>query len=214
MGRSTVIQSQPSFVANNELMDLDGGHQIDWANVPEWRRTTPGQTVVVGAAGAALNAVSVPVVALAAPIKAGTTLNFGTNKFATVTVAAALGATALTTLAIPTALVSGDAAIVAGSGNKHLPAGTVVGSKLGNGLVSPRVLTTNPAIGILVSDAQENDLAAASSGYGVYRGGAVYENLLPDATGSPAVLATAVKTELQTAGVSMGWRFEQYTDDR
>lgn len=102
--------------------------------------------------------------------------------------------------------------INATTGKKRLPAGTVVGSLLGNGLVSPRVLTTNPATGILVSDADEGDLSAAASGYGIYRGGVVYEALLPDAAGAPRVLAAALKTELAAAGCT--FKFETYADSR
>lgn len=97
-------------------------------------------------------------------------------------------------------------------GNKVLLAGTVVGELLGTGKVSPRVVTTNPATGILETNAVENDLNAALTGYGVMLGGVLYENLLPDATGAPKVLATAVKTELNAAGT--GFSFEQYSDTR
>jgi hypothetical protein len=99
------------------------------------------------------------------------------------------------------------------TGKKVLPAGTVVGELLGGGKVSPRVVTTNPATGILAAQALEGDLDAALSGYGVIVGGRLYENLLPDATGGPpATLAAAIKTELGTN--SHGFSFETYSDDR
>ena len=97
-------------------------------------------------------------------------------------------------------------------GVKVLPAGTVVGELLGNGKVSPRVATTNPAIGILADSAQENLRSDSLSGYGVIVGGVLYENLLPDASGTPKVLTGAVKTELNTNGT--GFAFEQYGDSR
>jgi hypothetical protein len=97
-------------------------------------------------------------------------------------------------------------------GKKVLPAGTRVGELLGAGKISPRVVTTNPAFGILETDAVEGDLVAPLSGYGVIRGGHLYENLLPGATGSPAVIASAEKTEL--AANSMGFLFSQYGDTR
>lgn len=102
--------------------------------------------------------------------------------------------------------------IDAASGKKVLKAGTVCGELLGTGKISPRVLTTNPAAGILETDAVEGDTTVPASGYGFIRGGAVYEALLPEATGSPRVLAAAVKTELNAAG--MGFDFQKWQDIR
>lgn len=98
------------------------------------------------------------------------------------------------------------------TGKKVLPAGTVVGDLLGSGKVSPRVVTTNPAMGILETSATEGEPHAALSGYGVIIGGHLLANLLPDATGTPAVLAAAVVTELNAAGT--GFAFSQYNDAR
>src|SRR5688572_28752663 len=81
-------------------------------------------------------------------------------------------------------------------GKKVVYAGTVVGELLGTGKVSPRVVTTNPAIGIMETTAVQGEAQAALSGYGIIIGGHLFENLLPDASGSPKTLAAAVKTEL------------------
>jgi hypothetical protein len=99
----------------------------------------------------------------------------------------------------------------AATGKKVLPGGTVVGSLLGAGLISPRVVTTNPAVGVLVATAIEGDLSAAKSGVGVYVGGVVYEALLPDAAGSPKVLAAGIKTELTAAGCT--FKYLPYADN-
>ena len=88
----------------------------------------------------------------------------------------------------------------------------MVGELLGAGKVSPRVVTTNPAVGMLETSALEDDPVAAKSGYGMIVGGRLYENLLPDATGSPKVLASAIKTELAASGT--GFSFEQSGDNR
>jgi hypothetical protein len=89
---------------------------------------TDAVVVDVGAAGAAAAATSIPVNALSGPIPSGTVLNFGTNKFARLTAAAAAGATSLTVAAIPTALVDADVATYAGVGTTVLvPSGTVIG---------------------------------------------------------------------------------------
>lgn len=105
--------------------------------------------------------------------------------------------------------------IDAATGKKRLPAGTVVGVLLSSDdkKISPRVETTNPATGILATDANEDAPAEALSGYGVLIGGHLFENLLPDAAGGPPkVLATAIKTELTTAGCL--FTFETYEDNR
>lgn len=85
--------------------------------------------VDVGAAGAVQGATSVPVEALSGPIPNGTVLDFGTNKFARLTAAAATGATSLTVTALVTALVDADVAWYPGAGTLKVsvPSGTVVG---------------------------------------------------------------------------------------
>lgn len=84
-------------------------------------------TVVVGAAGAAAGAVSVPVDALSGPIPAGTILDFGADKFAKLSADAAAGAVTIATVAIPTALVDDDTATYPGtSDRKVVVSGTVV----------------------------------------------------------------------------------------
>jgi hypothetical protein len=102
----------------------------------------------------------------------------------------------------------------ANNGKKVLKAGTAVGTALsGNGSASPRVVTTNPAVGLLATDAVEDDPAAPLSGYGLIVGGVVFEPLLPDATGGPPkTLPAAIKTELESAGT--GFAFLPYSDAR
>lgn len=95
------------------------------------------------------------------------------------------------------------------NGVKRIPAGTVMGELLGSGKISPRVVTTNPATCILLTDANEESDTDSLTGYGIARGGSFYEALLPDASGSPRVLASAVKTELGSRFV-----FEKFIDTR
>lgn len=103
---------------------IAGGAKLDPAQFFGERAVRP----VVGAAGAAQGATSVPVAALTGAIPSGTTLDFGGAKFARLTAAAAAGATALTVAALPTALVSGDTATYLPAGSyKTVPSGTVVG---------------------------------------------------------------------------------------
>lgn len=102
---------------------VPGGAKLDAAafNAPD------AVVVTVGAAGALAAATSVPVDALSGPIPAGTVLNFGTDKFAVLTAAAAAGATSLAVTAIPTALVDNDTATYGGVLSKNIPSGTFIG---------------------------------------------------------------------------------------
>lgn len=112
-----------------DVMDVEhmiaGGARIDPAQFSD----SDAVVVTVGTGGAAGGATSVPVTALPGPLPSGTTLYFGTNKFATLTAAAAAAATTITVAAIPTALVAGDVATYAGTGTKQktIPSGTPIG---------------------------------------------------------------------------------------
>lgn len=113
-----------------------------------------------------------------------------------------------------------DDFIDAETGKKRLKAGTVVG-ELADGSVIEYPGTASDlsppdvsvALGILVSDANEDALVESLSGYGIYRRGVIYETLLPQATsGPPAVLPSQTKADLATAGCLFD--FVVYVDDR
>lgn len=216
MGRTTSHISQPGFVVDNNAMRKNSGRQIDWAHVGEQYRSTPGLaafTVKVDDADVNAGETSFGVDALEGPIPTGTVLEFSDGSFAKLSAAADAGDTTLTVVAL-THDIANDAtanfAGTAGSGPKVLKAGTAIGELLGSGMISPRVASTNPATGLLVSTAIEDDPSAALSGHGVYIGGVVYEDLLPDAVDGD--LADAIKTELETAGCT--FQYEAYSDDR
>ena len=103
------------------------------------------------------------------------------------------------------------------NGKKEIPAGTVM-SEDDNGQVYPRAdadTGTNPthtARFIAETNMVEDEKEAALSGYGMILGGAFYENLLPDSTGTPKQLPADFVTELRASGT--GYAFEQYTDSR
>jgi len=101
---------------------VPGGAQVDPVTFP----AEDAVRVNVGAAGAAGNATSVPVDALTGPIPSGTTLHFGSKKFATLTAPAAAGDTAITVEALPTALVQNDNATYPGLEENSIPSGTLV----------------------------------------------------------------------------------------
>lgn len=76
----------------------------------EYSADTVGVVATVGVGGAAIAAVSVPVTALSGAIPAGTQLDFGGGKLATLSAAAAAAATTLTVFPLTVALVAGDSA--------------------------------------------------------------------------------------------------------
>ena len=68
-----------------------------------------------------------------------------------------------------------DTYINAATGKKVIPHLTAMGQQIdldasGPGMISPRVDSTNPAIGLLIGTAVEGDVSAAKSGYGLLRG--------------------------------------------
>lgn len=89
-----------------------------------------------------------------------------------------------------------DPARIDANGKKYVPDGSIM-VILANGNIVPRadvaltegdVLGTETAVGLLIGEANEADKTDALTGYGLLRGGLVYENLLPDA--EEATLAT------------------------
>lgn len=215
MGRKTKNVSRPPFVVSDKSLLRDTGRQVDWSAFTTNQYRHGSFAVVVGAAGAAGGAVAVPVAALKEALTKGTVLNFGANKFATLNADAAVGATSLTTLAIPTALVSGDTAYATNSVLQgfFVRAGTIV-DLLANGKVVPAAFNTAAvtAYGILETNAEQNAESDALSGYGCLIAGDIYENLLPEAdlTLTPPTVTAAWKTEL--AARSGRFQFHQYTD--
>lgn len=105
--------------------------------------------------------------------------------------------------------------INAATGKKEIKAFTVM-AELSTGKVIPRADVTGAEVAgmVLETNAIEDDPSAALSGYGMIIGGSLYENLMPDSTGSPKILPTDYKDELREADVSTGFQYEQYADDR
>jgi len=174
---------------------IPGGAKLDAAQFND----TDAAVVVVGAAGAAGGATSVPVGALANPIPNGTVLNFGTNKFATLNAAAAAGATSLTTLAIPTALVSGDTATYGGVGTvKTVPSGTAVGRTIAErdaGTAYGPAGASDDEVYLLAFDVYDVTVNADCE---LYRPNSIVkETFVPGF----AALASGVKTKLRAAYV-------------
>lgn len=174
---------------------IPGGARLD----PAQFNDTDAVVVVVGAAGAAGAATSVPVDALSGPIPSGTVLNFGTNKFARLTAAAAAAATSLTVAAIPTALVDNDTATYAGVGtNVTIPSGTIVGRTIAErdaGTAFGPAGASDDEVYIICFDVLN---AAVNPDIELYRPNAIVkENFLP----GWADVASGVKTKVRAAYV-------------
>lgn len=96
------------------------------------------------------------------------------------------------------------------TGKRVIPAGTIIG-ETGAGIAPRRAsgegITAITASGILETDAHEDNRTDARSGYGVIRGGVIYQNLLPG--GAPVA---GVKTELAEADATTGFGWVDYVD--
>lgn len=199
MARSMVTTTGPSLSSPRWAGDylsrdnlIPGGAKID----PAQFKAADAVTVVVGAAGAAISATSVPVGALTGPIPSGTVLYFGGAKVATLTAAALLGAVTLTVAALPAALVNADTAQYQGVGPKYIPSGTTIG----------RTLTERDAMTAYGVPADADDEvyivafdvsdAAKIDDVELYRpNNLVYENFLP---ADFAALSATLKGKLRT----------------
>lgn len=110
---------------------------------------------------------------------------------------------------IPTASVGN----IYGSLAKIILAGTAMGiAGTSDGMkMAPRVASTNPAIGLLETDAQEfPGRSDALTGFGLIRGGIIYENMTPDGSANSGTIPSGIKTELAAAGT--GWVYLSHTN--
>jgi hypothetical protein len=173
---------------------VPGGGKID----PAQFAGDVGTFAVVGAAGAAIDATTVPVAALTAAIPSGVTLDFGGKKFARLTAAAAKGATSLTVSALATALVSGDKAEYKGSDAdvKRVLSGTLLGRTFTERDASTPfgpLAAGDEEVFILYHDIDDANTIADAE---LYRPGSIVkENFLPDFSGQ----STAVKALVRGA---------------
>jgi len=78
------------------------------------------------------------------------------------------------------------------AGRRVIPSGTAI--SIVSGKIVPATGATETLI--LVSNALENSPSDSISGYGVVVGGVIYEAQLPDATGTPRQLPTAIRAKV------------------
>lgn len=207
MGRTMFSSTAPTLGSGRWAGDylgrehlIPGGAKIDASQF----NSDDAVVVDVGAAGAAQNAVSIPVTALSGPIPNGTILSWSATKFAKLTAAAAKGAVTLTVAAIPVALVDADVTTYPGIGPKYIPSGTVIG----------RTYTerdANTAFGV-AGDADDEfyivafDIADANhvDDVELYKpNGMVYENFLPGWAGLSATVKGKIRDKYVCANGSV-----------
>jgi len=173
---------------------LPGGAKLDAA---AWRRED-AVTVTVSS-NTAQNATSLPVTALSGPIPSGTVLYFGGAKVATLTAAAAAGATTLAVAALPTALVANDAATYAGTAAYRVLSGTLVGrtyAERAAGAGFGPWTTGDDEVYLVVHDVPDVML---NNDVDLYRhGGLVKENFLPGFASLAAGALAAIRANYQT----------------
>lgn len=212
-GRTYHKNNRPPFVVDQNSLIRTLGRQVNFDKCGDQFKTGAFK-VTVGPAGAAADATSVPIVGtLGGALKKGYLLSFGGKKFARLSADVAAGVASLPVDALATALVSGDSTFAGGTGNKRVPAGTCIVEDT-DGKVYPRINETGAktAYGFLETDAQENSPTDAETGYGVIRGGSLFENQLPDARANGGSLSGTWKTELKANDAQ--FMFDTYYDSR
>lgn len=105
-----------------------------------------------------------------------------------------------------------DAARENSAGDKVIEAGTIMAQESGGKWIPRKdVSGSEKAGGILETTAVEGEAAAALSGYGCIIGGVLYSNLLPETAETDFATWLA---ELNDTGVSTGFAWETYADNR
>lgn len=158
--------------------------------------------VVVGAAGAAAGATSIPVAALSGAIPDNAILDFGGTKYARVNGSPVAGATAIPVDALPTALVSGDTAnYLSATAMKIIPSGTVLGRTFAERDASTPfgpAADADDEVYLLVFDVINPGTTATNADCELYRWGSIVkENLLGTFAALSATLKSKVRTNYQ-----------------
>ena len=200
MARMTVneeLLTPPAWAGDffNREHLVPGGAKVDASafNAPD------AVVVTVGAAGAAIDDTTVPVDALSGPIPSGTVLDFGGDKFAVLTAAAAADDTELTVRELVTALVDDDTATYAGEDLKTIPSGTPIGrtfTERANGDAFGPADADDDEVYLIAFDVTDAD---ANADVELYRHGSIVkENLLPGFASLDAGVLADIRAAYQT----------------
>lgn len=206
--------SRPPFIVDETSIVRDTGRQIAWELLDE--RYQYGAWQVVADGTNSQSATTFNCEALEYELPAFTVLRFGADEFVRTTEVGNVGDTSIACEALVNAIEDGDVSYVDTDfiPGGVIPAGTCM-DLLSDGRVAPSALaisTGSPtAYGLLETPAEEANRNDAASGYGIICAGFIYDNLLPEASGSPAALSGTWKTELLARGGA--WMFTQYSDN-
>ena len=157
-----------------------GGH----LNGDAFAAATNATVITVGAAGAAINATSIPLTpALTANIPSGTILSFGAGKFARLTANGVIGATTLTVEALPVALAAGNTASYSNGTWKVIESGILVGRTFAErdaGIGYSPWTASDEQAHLLFFDVHDVTTDNECELYMARAGNVVYVNLLPN----------------------------------
>ncbi|HEU4327446.1 MAG TPA: hypothetical protein VFS21_30185 [Roseiflexaceae bacterium] len=205
MGLTTYTPTRLRAVVDETSIERLGGANIDWASVTadsEGKKTILAGTVMSAKANGQLQPRSYTVtpsaVAVASNVATATLTAHGFSVGETVYISGA-----------GTSYVNGLKTI-ASVPNANSFTFTATGADVGS--VSGTILVSRTATCILETNARQDSAAIGYNGYSQIAGGVLYENLLPDATGTPKKLPAQYKTELASAGCT--FKFTSYADSR
>jgi hypothetical protein len=207
MGRTTYSPIRPAFVVDPQSLARNSGRQIDWTKVPASYKNTAGVKV----------------------LDAGTVLGVTVDGPAVPRAAAQTLTSVVVASNVATATLNGhgykvgDKLTIAGASLAYANGQIVVASVAdantftyaatgANATATGTITAAYSAQCILETVAVEDSASDSKSGYGCLIGGVLFENRLPDASGTPKVLPSAFKSELNAAG--LGFAFEQFADSR
>lgn len=203
MPNRTITTLRP--VVDESSLERTNGGLIAWANVSavtaDALKTVPAFTVVGKKASGELVPRASTILLTSVSV---------TSNVATATAATGHG------------LAVGDTVFIAGASLAYVNGTKTIASVSGdtitftatgaNASATGTITLSWAAIGMIEATIVNGARGNALTGFGVVVGGVLYENLLPDATGTPKVLPAQYKTELTAAGCT--FKFAQYGDSR
>lgn len=202
MARTTTRFTQAPFIADPESVVRTLGRQVDWTRI-----TADADGVKRITAGRAVGFWDGKIVPVAT----------------TPTVTAAVSSNVVTVTLASHGLVVGDEVTVSGGTPSGINGTFAVASvpnantftyaaTAADGAATGTILLRVQGAGFIETAASDAAREESLSGYGVIVGGRFFEALLPDAAGTPRVLAAALKAELVANMQHLG--FEPYSDSR
>lgn len=205
MGLTTYVLSRVRGVADESSLERAGGHQIDWTAITadaDGEKRVTGLTVM----GRRANGKLVP------------------RSFSKTLTSVVVASNVATATLEGHGFAVGDKVYIAGANLSYAnglkavatvaDADTFTFEATGSNATATGTITASfQAVGMLETNAAQNAASHALSGYSLLVGGVLYENLCPDAAGTPKVIPAQYKTELVASGCSIKFA-PAYADSR